>query len=90
MGGLTLRLPIDAFPVGTALQVTLGEELVGDRHTSTSILYPMRTGNRYRNVWTVTVAPPSDVTTFEHHEYMLFRFATVEVVSPRPLPARCP
>jgi hypothetical protein len=88
MGGLTLRLPIDAFPVGTALQVTLGEELVGDRHTSTSIMYPMRTGNRYRNVWTVTITPPSDVTTFEHHEYMLFRFATVEVVSPRPLPAR--
>lgn len=48
----------------------------------------MRTGNRYRNVWTVTAAPPSGVTTFEHHEYMLFRFAAVEVVLSYPLPAR--
>ena len=49
MGGLTLSLPVAAFPVGSAVRVTLGEELVGDPRTSTTILYPMRTGNHYRN-----------------------------------------
>ena len=88
MGGLTLRLPVRAFPVGTALQVTLGEELVGDPSTSTLILSPMRTGNQYSNQWTITADPPNEATTFEHHEYMVFRYATVEVVSPHPLPVQ--
>ena len=136
MGGLTLTLPAAAFPAGTAVQVTLGEELVGDPHKSrtaggngrpslsedsftsaslgnvkaqaaptrpsapppqpassptlsplfrppgTTILYPMRTGNRYRNTWLVSAPPPGGAaaaTVFEHHEYMLFRYATLHV-----------
>ena len=79
MGGLTLHLPEADFPVGSALQVTLGEELVGDRSVSTDILYPMRTGNRYRNVWTVSASPADGVTAFEHHEYMVFRYARIEL-----------
>ena len=89
MGGLTLRLPAAAFPTGSKVRVTLGEELVGDPKTSTTILYPMRTGNMYRCEWTVT-APPAGVGAnegsggdpfFEHHEYMEFRYAELVVVS---------
>jgi alpha-L-rhamnosidase len=53
MGGLSLRVNLVAFPPGSRLQLTLGEELVGDPKNSTTILYPMRTGNTYRHVWTV-------------------------------------
>ena len=89
-GGLTLRLPVAAFPVGSFVQVTLGEELVGKLHKSTTIRHPMRTGNRYRNVWTVTPSTKAngrmksldeshEVALFEHHEYMLFRYVSLEL-----------
>ena len=78
MGGLSLRLPRSVFPQGTQLQVTLGEELVGDHKTSTTILYPMRTGNTYRHVWTVGTGD-APFATFENHEFMVFRYATVQL-----------
>ena len=79
-----------AFPVGSFVQVTLGEELVGKLHKSTTIRHPMRTGNRYRNVWTVTprmkangrlksLDESHEVALFEHHEYMLFRYVSLEL-----------
>ena len=37
------------------MQLTLGEELTAEG--GTTILYPMRTGNTYRDVWRVTAAP---------------------------------
>ena len=55
------------------MQVTLSEELIGN---ATELLYPMRTGNHYRSIWTTGEGPES---VFEHHEYMLFRYAEVEV-----------
>jgi hypothetical protein len=67
---------------------------VGDPNSSTTILYPMRTGNTYRHVWTVGAEVGAEVgggasgsaapehlphmVSFENHEYMLFRYATVE------------
>ena len=87
MGGLTLLLPATTFPIGSKVRVTLGEELMGDPSTSTTILYPMRTGNKYRCEWTVTApsaavgADGSGDALFEHHEYMEFRYAELVVVS---------
>eukprot|EP00658_Telonema_sp_P-2_P008403 TRINITY_DN13167_c0_g1_i4.p1 TRINITY_DN13167_c0_g1~~TRINITY_DN13167_c0_g1_i4.p1 ORF type:complete len:516 (+),score=86.28 TRINITY_DN13167_c0_g1_i4:134-1681(+) len=72
MGGLSLTLK--AIP-GTQFQVTLSEELVGDPRTSRELLYPMRTGNKYRSVWTAGAG----VSVFEHHEYMVFRDVEVKL-----------
>jgi len=41
-------------------------------------LYPMRTGNKYRNVWTTG---EHGVATFEHHEYMLFRYVNIDLAA---------
>ena len=69
------------------IQVTLSEELVGsDYKTSTELLYPMRTGNTYRSLWTTTSASASALSSssdivFEHHEYMEFRYAELLILS---------
>ena len=44
---------------------------------SKTLLYPMRTGNHYRSVWTVGAEATS---TFAHHEFKLFRFAEVRLL----------
>ena len=53
----------------------------------------MRTGNTYRNVWTVGPAahgdPASGVAVFEHHEYMVFRYAALEPATPYVHTATC-
>ena len=36
----------------------------------------MRTGNKYRSVWT-TSADATKASVFEHHEYMVFRYAEI-------------
>ena len=73
-----LRLETKGFSPRTRLQITLSEELVGDYKTSTKLLFPMRTGNTYRSVWTTTA---SGTSIFEHHEYMEFRYAEVLVLT---------
>jgi len=71
MGGIRLEV---VAKTGTKFQVTLSEELVSNR--TKELLYPMRTGNTYRSLWT---ARGGAVSVFEHHEYMLFRYAEVRV-----------
>jgi len=75
MGGLTLHLPEKSFPANTVFKVILGEEL----ESESAVLYPMRTGNDYLNEWKLSTAPKALGTTFEHHEYMQFRYASIEV-----------
>lgn len=81
MGGIRLEVPAGALPNRTVIQVTLSEELVGNYKTSTSLLYPMRTGNTYRSLWTTNSGAKS---VFEHHEYMEFRYVEVAVKSQMP------
>ncbi len=76
MGGLRLVVDhsISNLPAGTKLTVTMSEELEGDFRRSTTLLYPMRTGNKYRSVWTTT----NGTSAFEHHEFMEFRYAAIQ------------
>lgn len=76
MGGVTVDV-VDGgtLPAGTQLQVTVGEELV--HGSSTEILYPMRTANKYQNVWTTRDGAHS----LSHHEYMLFRYVSIKVLT---------
>tara|TARA_B110000090_G_scaffold145620_1_gene159843 strand:- start:26 stop:1000 length:975 start_codon:yes stop_codon:yes gene_type:complete len=60
----------------------MSEELVGEYQHSTTLLYPMRTGNTYRSVWT-TANEEAVVSRFEHHEYMEFRYVEVLILGPQ-------
>jgi hypothetical protein len=85
MGGIRLAIP-SPVPPGLNIMLTLSEELV--EAGGKQVLYPMRTGNHYRNVWVTgsglgTPLRSSDsgsgnvnssTMVFEHHEYMLFRY----------------
>ena len=74
MGGL--RLEITGLAAGAKVQVTMSEEMADtESHT---LLYPMRTGNHYRAVWTTGNFLSS---VFESHEFKLFRYAEVLVLS---------
>jgi hypothetical protein len=81
-GGLHLLVHKGALPPRTRLQVTMSEELVGEYQHSTTLLYPMRTGNTYRSVWT-TANEDAVVSRFEHHEYMEFRYVEVLILGPQ-------
>ena len=70
MGGLHLEL--GGLVAGGKVQVTMSEELADTQ--SKTLLYPMRTGNHFRAVWT---AGNESTSIFEHHEYKLFRYAEV-------------
>jgi hypothetical protein len=75
MGGMRVELPAGQAFAGKSLVLTLSEELAAG--SNTSVLYPMRTGNKYMSVLKAR-ASPSAITApsvFEHHEYMLFRCA---------------
>ena len=63
MAGLELRL---TSPAAAVLELRLGEELTN----ATSVLSPMRTSNDYAMTWTA----PAGESSFEQHEYMLFRY----------------
>eukprot|EP00928_Gymnodinium_smaydae_P080703 TRINITY_DN64352_c0_g1_i1.p1 TRINITY_DN64352_c0_g1~~TRINITY_DN64352_c0_g1_i1.p1 ORF type:complete len:928 (+),score=60.54 TRINITY_DN64352_c0_g1_i1:39-2822(+) len=56
------------------LELIAGEELT----SNSSVLFPMRTGNRYQMNWT---AGPGN-SSFEQHEYWEFRYGELKVVSP--------
>ena len=76
MGGLKIFVPSDQLPPRTKMIVTMSEELVGNVHNSTKLLYPMRTGNKYRSIFTTSSKGDS---IFEHHEYMVFRYAEISI-----------
>ena len=74
MGGL--RLEITGLSTGARVQVTMSEELANTE--SRTLLYPMRTGNHYRAIWTMGNFPAS---VFESHEFKLFRYAEILVLN---------
>jgi alpha-L-rhamnosidase len=76
MGGIRLSLTGSA---GQVLELGLGEELSG---TNTVMYNPLRTGNVFRNYWTLR----DGAQTIEHHEYLEFRYGEV-LDSPQPLDA---
>ena len=80
MGGLSLTVRGGA--EGQRLDIRLSEELTGP-HT---ILYPMRTGNKFQELWTLGPGPTS---AFENHEYRLFRYGEITSAD-TPVPPACP
>jgi hypothetical protein len=65
MGGIRLEIfDASALENNFTLQVTLSEELVND----TSVLYPMRTGNRYRSQFISGYNNNTSHYYYEHHE----------------------
>ena len=49
---------------------------------SAQVLYPMRTGNHYRMVWTTgSGTNASGGMVLENHEYMLFRYGELKVIT---------
>ena len=60
------------------VEVTLGEELVNN--TQYEVLYPMRTGNKYRYVWKAGgFGGDSRPSEFFIHEYALFRYGMMRL-----------
>jgi hypothetical protein len=51
--------------------------------TRKAILFPMRTNNKYEEIWTLT----EGVSEFENHEYKLFRYRPKRLASTRCLGA---
>ena len=75
MGGIHLEVPP---PAGRSaefkyLELTLSEELAGEYGTG-ALLYPMRTGNHYRYIFSLD---PTIVSIFDIHEYALYRYGTI-------------
>ena len=66
MGGIHLEVPAGVSGYKYA-EVTLSEELDGT-YGSGAILYPMRTGNRYRYLF---LLDPAERSVFDIHEYAL-------------------
>ena len=82
MGGLILEA--ENVPQGARYKITLGEELINE----TTILSPMRTGNNYSNIWHAGNLN-SSMIRLEHHEYMEFRYASIEPINaPKPTISR--
>eukprot|EP00912_Choanoflagellata_sp_UC4_P000216 UC4_evm6s135 len=78
MGGIRLSIPKNALSVSAKFaEVTLSEELDGP-YGSGLLLYPMRTGNEYRYLFTLDDLQ-LDSLNFEVHEYALFRYAAVKI-----------
>lgn len=73
-GGLTVSWGADAAE-GTQYYIRMGEELL--TQTPPSVMYDMRTGNKYENIWTLRAGNQ----TFEHHEYLEFRYAEIVAVN---------
>jgi hypothetical protein len=65
MGGIHLEVPAGASGGYKYAEVTLSEELDG-AYGSGALLYPMRTGNRYRYLF---LLDPMERSMFDIHEY---------------------
>jgi len=72
MAGVRLEIPAGAIKT-KYIQVTLSEELNGP-YGSGQLLYPMRTTNHYRYLFTPNPVGPSVI---ELHEYALFRYGLI-------------
>ena len=70
-----LQLQVSGGAAGQKLDITQGEETVpGNPH---QILYPMRTGNTFQQTWTLRQGN----STFENHEYSLFRYGEIRITT---------
>ena len=81
-GGLNLSFADAA--AGDTVSIMLSEELLpegcGDPSCATAVKEPMRTGNDFRDTWTLRAGPQTAVM---QHEYMEFRYA--QIAGPPPL-----
>jgi hypothetical protein len=96
MGGINLEWTGSA--EGGSLQhypldIRMSEELASNDPTNHSILYPMRTGNKYQMTWTPVGSNGSfgsnqsddgSTSSFEQHEYYLFRYGELKLLTPSP------
>ena len=79
MGGIRLEIH-DGIEKNFTLQLKLSEEIVNE----TSILFPMRTGNRYESMWIGNGSSSSYL--MEHHEYMEFRYGELKIIDETEFP----
>jgi hypothetical protein len=78
MAGMVLSWPKGV--AGATVQLRMGEELTG----SNAVMEPMRTKNKYRMTWTLA----DGASSFEQHEYFLFRYGELRYFPPgAPTPA---
>jgi hypothetical protein len=79
MGGIQLEWTGET---GYGINLRMGEELTANN----SVLEPMRTGNKYEMTWTPATSSDSGSSSFEQHEYYLFRYGELKLMAPTPPP----
>jgi hypothetical protein len=86
MGGLRIQLTLSSNASGrtgvVSLNLTFGEELCNTVESgcdgplsNTTVKFPMRTGNIFRNLWSAPIGTSAATpVVFEQHEYYTFRY----------------